>query len=127
MNARIKTLNEHIDSEVLAPVVTINWTPTEGPQAAVLTFQCHRYFRYTGDGSYFGAPEYDGAINVQAEQLRGRMIPVMLPGGQIVGAQPAELFDGMLRGLFDLIYNETRYVASSEPPVDGGANGPTGP
>ena len=36
------------------------------------------------------------------------MIPVMLPGGQIIGEQPAELLDGMLRGLFNMLYNEMR-------------------
>ena len=126
MNARIRKVNAHIESEVLAPVVTIVWSPTEGPHAATITFQCQRFHRYV-DGTYFGAPEPDGAITVSAAQLFGRAIPVMLPGGQIVGEQPAELFDGMLRGMFDLLYHDIRYPALPEPPEDSGANGPTGP
>lgn len=108
MNKRIATVNEHIESEALAPITTIAWSPTEGPQAATISFQCARFFRYAVDGTYFGAPEPEGAINVAASQLLGRTIPVMMPGGQIVGEQPAELLDGLLRGLFDMLYNEMR-------------------
>lgn len=115
MNARIEDVNEHIESEALAPVTTISWSPTEGPQAANITFTCSRYFRYKVDGTYFGAPQADGAISLAAAQLLGRKIPVMLPGGQVIGEQPAELLDGMLRGLFDLLYNEMRAT-----PAEGG-------
>lgn len=108
MNARITSVNAHIESESLAPITTISWSPTDGPQAANITFSCSRYYRYAVDGAYFGAPEPDGAISVPAAQLLGRMVPIMLPGGQIVGHQPAELLDGMLRGLFDMLYNEMR-------------------
>lgn len=108
MNKRITNVNEHIESEVLAPVTILSWEPTQGPTAANITFQCSRYFRYKIDGTYFGAPQPDGGISVAATQLLGRTIPVMLPGGQIVGEQPAELLDGMLRGLFDMLYSEMR-------------------
>lgn len=126
MNARITKINEHITSEALAPTTTISWSPTEGPQAATITFQCAKYFKYV-DGAYFGAPQPDGGITVSAQQLFGRKIPIMLPGGQIVGEQPAELFDGMLRGLFDLLYNETRYAPGSEPQPEPAANAPARP
>lgn len=108
MNKRIVDVNDHVESESLAPLTTISWTPSAGPQAATITFQCSRYYRYKLDGSYFGAPEPDGAITVSASQLIGRMIPIMLPGGQIIGEQPAELFDGLLRGMFHMLYNEMR-------------------
>lgn len=127
MNARIIDLNQHIRSEALAPTTTISWSPTEGPQAATITFQCARFFQYRVNGAYFGAPQPDGAINVAASQLIGRMIPVMLPGGQIVGEQPALLLDGLLRGLFNMLYNEQRAPAPQEPPIGGGANGPVVP
>lgn len=107
-NKRFNSINDHVECETLAPTTLIIWSPTEGPQAATITFQCARYFRYKLDGGYFGAPQPEGSINVAAAQLLGRMIPVMLPGGQIVGEQPAELLDGMLRGLFDMLYNESR-------------------
>lgn len=107
-NKRIIDVNEHIQSEALAPTTIIGWSPTDGPQAATITFQCQRFFQYKVDSTYFGAPQSDGAITVAATQLLGRMIPVMLPGGQIVGEQPAELLDGMLRGLFNMLYNEMR-------------------
>ena len=107
-NKRIIEVNEHIRSESLASLTTIGWSPTEGPQAATITFQCQRFFQYKVDDTYFGAPQSDGAISVAATQLLGRMIPVMLPGGQIIGEQPAELLDGMLRGLFNMLYNEMR-------------------
>ena len=108
MNKRIIDINEHIESEALAPSTIISWEPTIGPQEATVTFQCQRFFRYKVDSTYFGAPQFDGSLNVAASQLLGRMIPVMLPGGQVVGEQPAELLDGMLRGLFDMLYNEMR-------------------
>jgi hypothetical protein len=108
MNKRIIDVNEHVSSESLSTTTVISWQPTAGPQAATITFQCSRFFQYKIDGSYFGAPQSDGAITVTAGQLVGRMIPVMLPGGEIIGEQPAELFDGMLRGLFHMLYNEMR-------------------
>lgn len=123
-NARIRKINAHIESEALAPTTNITWHPTEGATSATLTFYCARYSRYLVDGTYFGAPEPDGAITVAASQLLGRMIPVMLPGGQIIGEQPAELFDGMLRGMFNMLYNEMRAESGGTPPEDGGANGP---
>jgi hypothetical protein len=107
-NKRIIDVNEHIESEALAPVTILSWEPALGPTAATITFQCSRYFRYKLDGSYFGAPQSDGAISVSATQLLGRNIPVMLPGGQIVGEYPAELLDGLMRGLFHMLYNEMR-------------------
>ena len=108
MNKRFEDVNEHIESEVLAPSTVISWNPSEGPAAGTVTFQCFKYLRYKPDGTYFGVAVPDGAISFTAQQLLGRMIPVMLPGGQIVGEQPAELLDGMLRGLFDMLYNESR-------------------
>lgn len=108
MNKRIIDVNEHIESEALAPMTVISWEPTAGPSAATITFQCSRYFQYKLDGTYFGAPQPDGAISVAATQLLGRTIPAMLPGGQIVGEYPAELLDGLLRGLFHTLYNEMR-------------------
>ena len=108
MNKRIIDVNEHIESEALASITTISWSPTEGPQAATIFFQCSRYFRYKVDSTYFGAPAPDGGININASQLLGRTIPVMMPGGQIVGEQPAELLAGLLRGLFNMLYNELR-------------------
>lgn len=123
MNARITKVNDHITSEVLAPTTTISWNPPEGIQSAVITFTCAKYHRYDVDGTYFGAPQPDGAISISASQLLGRKIPVMLPGGKIVGEQPAELFDAMLRGLFDMLVNETRYVVPGGPQEPPAANG----
>lgn len=108
MNKRFQTVNAHVESEALAPTTTIFWDPAVGPQAATIRFGCARYFKLTADGVYFGQPQADGEISVPASELLGTTIPVMLPGGQIVGEQPAELLDALLRGLFDKLYNERR-------------------
>lgn len=112
-NKRIIDVNEHIVSEALAPLTTINWDPTAPTLDATVNFQCARFFRYKVDGAYFGAAQPDGGLSIAASTLVGTMIPVMDNDGNIVAEIPAEVFIGALKGMFDQQYNKLRQAAGS--------------
>lgn len=107
-NKRIIDINEHIESESLAPLTMISWNPTSPTLDATINFQCSRYFRYKVDGTYFGAAQPDGGLSISASSLLGTMVPIMDNAGNIVGEMPAEAFVGALKGMFNQNYNMMR-------------------
>lgn len=108
MNKRIINVNEHIESESLAPFTTISWNPASAELDATIGFQCARFYKYKVTGEYFGAPQPDGGLSITAASILGTMIPVMDGEGNIVTQIPAEVFVGALKGLFDEHYNKLR-------------------
>ena len=79
MNPLITPINEHVQSETLAPRTTINWEPKTNTGS--ITYECSEYYQMVADGTYFGQPVPAGSISVSLEEVMQEVVDVEVAPG----------------------------------------------
>lgn len=118
-NARIKRINNVVESEVLAPRTVINWDPTT--DTGNVLFECAKYYREAGTGNYFGIPEPDGGMSISLAELMPKTFTIPTPDGSV--EVPAVLLMASIKSLFNETYYAQRVTTASDP-VPPEANAP---